>query len=98
MSEFEWDENKNISNQEKHKISFEEATEVFNDEERLKYRTDKDGEIRFLTIGKAFQLIMTVVYTTRKMLVRIISARRSSKKERREYLSHKLSKQDDDKE
>lgn len=97
MSKYEWDENKNISNQEKHKFSFEDATDVFNDEERLKFSSDKNGEARILTIGKAFQMIVSVVYTTRDLVIRIISARRSNKKERRVYLSHKLSKQDDDK-
>ena len=62
MSEFEWDEDKNTSNQEKHKIAFEDATDVFNDEERLQYASDKNGETRFLTIGKAFQAIVSVVY------------------------------------
>ena len=98
MPEYEWDENKNDSNQEKHKLAFEDATDVFNDEERLKFNSDKNGETRILTIGKAFQMIVSVVYTTRDLVIRIISARRSNKKERRAYLTHKLSKQDDDKE
>ncbi|MBX2927520.1 MAG: BrnT family toxin [Saprospiraceae bacterium] len=36
--EFEWDENKNKSNQLKHGISFEEATQIFDDEKRVEYQ------------------------------------------------------------
>lgn len=37
MPKFEWDDNKNESNQRKHKISFDDASDVFNDEDRLHY-------------------------------------------------------------
>ena len=46
MSNFEWDEHKNKSNQQKHKIAFEDATDIFNDKDRLEYSSDKDGERR----------------------------------------------------
>ena len=95
--EFEWDNNKNQSNQQKHKIAFEDSTDVFNDTNRLEYMSDKAGETRFLTIGKAFQAIMSVVYTTRDLIIRIISARRASQDERRAYLSNKLSSKEDEK-
>ena len=90
MPNFEWDENKNKSNQQKHKIAFEDATDVFKDNDRLEYTSNKEGETRHLTIGKAFQAIITVIYTTRDLLIRIISARRASNDERRAYLSNKL--------
>jgi uncharacterized protein len=96
MSNFEWDENKNKSNQQKHKIAFEDATDVFNDKDRLEYASGKDGETRFLTIGKAFQAIITVIYTTRDLLKRIISARRATTDERRAYLSNKLKDAEND--
>ncbi len=98
MPEFEWDETKNRSNQEKHKISFEDAADVFNDQGRINYKSDRDGETRFKTIGKAYQSIIVVIYTTRKLLVRIISARRARKEERREYLTNKLKNQGDESE
>ena len=98
MPEFEWDEKKNLSNQEKHKISFEDALDVFNDQDRIHYKSDRDGERRFKTIGKAFQAIIVVIYTTRKLIVRIISARRARKEERREYLTKKLKNQGDESE
>ena len=97
MPNFEWDENKNKSNQQKHKITFEDATDVFNDKDRLEYASEKQGETRYFTIGKAFQAIISVIYTTRDLLIRIISARRASQDERRAYLSNKLKNKEDDK-
>lgn len=96
MPDFEWDEHKNKLNQQKHKIAFEDATDVFNDTDRLQYASDKQGETRYLTIGKAFQAIISVVYTMRGLLIRIISARRASQDERRAYLSNKLKGNADD--
>ena len=61
MTNFEWDEHKNNSNMQKHKIAFEDATDVFNDYDRLEYTSDKEGKTRFLTIGKAFHAIIAVV-------------------------------------
>ncbi|MCB9341214.1 MAG: BrnT family toxin [Lewinellaceae bacterium] len=83
-------------NQGKHKIAFEDAADVFNDEDRLTYSTDKQGETRFLTIGKAFQAINSVVYTARDLVIRIISARRASQNERQAYLSNKFKNRDDE--
>ena len=37
MKEFEWDESKNQKNKEKHNLSFEDASKVFDDENRLQY-------------------------------------------------------------
>ncbi len=54
MPNFDWDDNKNKSNQKKHKIAFEDAIDVFNDKNRLEYVSDRQGETRNLTIGKAF--------------------------------------------
>lgn len=96
MNSFEWDDNKNRLNQSKHKIAFEDAADVFNDEDRLTFSSDKPGETRFLTIGKAFQAIISVVYTTRELVVRIISARLASQNERQAYLSNKFKKENDE--
>lgn len=96
MPNFDWDENKNKSNQEKHKIAFEDATDVFNDKNRLEYVSGKQGETRYLTVGKAFHAIISVVYTARDLIIRIISARRASQDERRAYLSNKLNSKEDD--
>jgi len=95
MPDFEWDEPKNASNRKKHGLSFEQAKEVFEDDNRLQFITTRNGERRYLTIGKAFKVIMTVVYTIRNLTFRLISVRRSRKDEREAYLTSSLSKQDD---
>ena len=50
---FEWDENKNQTNQKKHGISFEEAKEVFFDDDAILFDDPEHskGEERFLIIG-----------------------------------------------
>lgn len=53
-------------------------------------------ERRYLTIGKAFKVLMTVIYTVRNLAFRIISVRRSRKDEREAYLTNSLTKQDDE--
>ena len=84
---FEWDENKNKSNQEKHGIDFNDAKEIFEDNNRktspdLRYDYDED---RWITIGKLLDIIIVVVYTMRDTAYRIISARYAKKKERKSY-------------
>lgn len=46
MLNFEWDDDKNKSNQAKYNISFEDATDVFNDQDRLQFELEKNGEWR----------------------------------------------------
>jgi len=84
--EFEWAENKNKLNKEKHDIEFNDAKEVFNDPKRTNSEDKRKdyGEKRWITIGKVANVFLTVVYTGRDA-IRIISARRSNSKERNEY-------------
>jgi uncharacterized protein len=96
MKEFEWDKNKNRKNQEKHNLSFEEASNVFEDENRLQYGVESKGEIRYITIGKVLKVIITVVYTIRNLAFRLISARPARKDERKRYIANSLSKQDEE--
>ncbi len=84
---FEWDENKNSSNKEKHGIDFNDAKKLFEDKKRT---TSPDlrkiyGEDRWVTIGKILDIIIVVVYTIRDDSYRIISARYAKKKERKTY-------------
>ena len=83
---FEWDEDKERANIKKHGISFSTAALVFNDEKRVEYYdADHSGEEdRFATIGLVGDII-TVVYTIRKPIYRIISARAATKKEKKRY-------------
>ena len=85
--EFEWDENKNNSNVEKHGISFENAKHAFLDSDMVvKEDVKKDyGETRFIGIGKALENIILLVYTMRKTVIRIISARKANSKEKQVY-------------
>ena len=85
--EFEWDENKNKSNQVKHGISFEEIIEIFDYPMLVKVDNRKDyGETRYIGVGRnGLAVLFTVVYTERKSRIRIISARLANKKERRKY-------------
>ena len=90
MLTFEWDEKKNQSNKQKHKISFETAQYVFLDPQ-AKRKPDRimDGEQREHIIGKILNVIVVlVVFTERNGNIRIISARRASKKERIVYHGH----------
>jgi uncharacterized protein len=85
--EFEWDDNKNMSNIEKHGIDFNEAKNVFKDQKR---KTSPDlridyGEDRWITVGKVLDVIMVVIFTIRKSVCRIISARYAKRKERDFY-------------
>ena len=86
---FEWDENKNISNQRKHSISFEEAKTVFIDElARLIPDPDSsEGEERFILMGVSSQSkLLTVCHCERGLnTIRIISARKADKQERKQY-------------
>jgi len=87
--EFEWDQNKALSNKEKHGISFTEATTVFGDPMELTI-SDPDhstGEFRFLSIGQSsLGNLLVVSYTEREENhLRIISARRATKHEQKHY-------------
>jgi hypothetical protein len=92
---FEWDEAKNLSNQRKHGISFEQASQVFLDPLFLSVLDRvQDGEQRWRTYGKVKGwLLMMVAHTVRETgehsrtveVMRIISARPATRKERQRY-------------
>lgn len=87
---FEWDENKNLSNQAKHQVSFEEAETVFYDENALMI-PDPDHsayEERFILLGfsaRARLLIVCHCYRGADDVIRIISARRATPQEAKQY-------------
>ena len=87
---FSWDDQKNIANQKKHRISFEEAQTVFFDEYAIEYYDPDHSELedRFLLLGHSYRIrVLVVSYTLRNdgKEIRIISARKATKKERKEY-------------
>lgn len=82
----EWDHRKAASNRKKHGIEFEEAATVLYDEMAITLRSDDAGETRFVTLGAASSdKILVVVYTCRGDRPRLISARKATAKERRQY-------------
>jgi len=93
---FEWDEDKNRRNLAKHKIGFETAKLVFEDPQMLSEQ-DRivDGEERWQTFGAIMGLIVMVAHTWREEdgeeVIRLISARKASSRERRTYEAYKRS-------
>ena len=83
--DFEWDPKKARSNQAKHGVSFEEATQVFGDEYALELYDNSEGEERFVIIGRVGIAVLVVVYTERNARIRIISARRATAREEEAY-------------
>lgn len=92
---FEWDENKNKSNLAKHGFDFNQAKEVFKDVDKVEFPDERRdyGEKRIRVLGKAVNLILAVIYTMRDAVVRIISARAASEKERELYNRNKTIKE-----
>ncbi len=91
---FDWDENKAEANIKKHGISFEEAKSVFYDEyARLIQDPDhSESEDRFILLGFSLGLkVLTVVhcYKDEENIIRIISARKSTKNETKYYKEHR---------
>ena len=87
---FEWDENKNRANIQKHGISFDEAMTVFDDDNAL-YKSDIDhsqDESRFIILGFSMNLRLLVVcdcYRESDTVIRIFSARKATKSESLQY-------------
>jgi uncharacterized protein len=87
---FEWDKNKNAANKKKHNISFEEARTVFYDENAILFFDEEhsDEEERYILLGYSENMKILVVchfYIQNKEVIRIYSARKATKNERRYY-------------
>lgn len=90
--EFVWDEFKAKSNLSKHGVSFEEAKTAFYDPNaRASYDPDHShGEDRYILLGLSASLRMVVVchlYLENEEMIRLISARKANKAERKQYQS-----------
>jgi uncharacterized DUF497 family protein len=81
---FEWDEEKSNANLAKHRISFDEASEVFYGPVIVR-TSNRNNEERWIAIGKSYDRTVTVVFTCRNDLIRIISARHPRPDEERAY-------------
>jgi uncharacterized DUF497 family protein len=73
---FEWDDNKDAESQAKHQVSFQAAQAAFADPHRViaKDLAHSEVEERFYCIGKADGGILTVRFTYRRKVIRIIGA------------------------
>jgi uncharacterized protein len=90
---FAWDKAKAAENIRKHGISFEEGSTVFADENaRLKHDPDhSDSEDRFILLGLSSMLRLLLVchsYRENDDLIRIVSVRKATPNERRQYGSY----------
>jgi len=97
MKEFEWDDKKAEANLRKHKVSFENAQLVFSDPNHISEPDNRfdSYEERWRTIGRAGNqyLLLFVAHTIQENgteIIRIISARRANKAERKHYDNRKI--------
>jgi hypothetical protein len=81
---FEWDEDKSEANLTKHGIDFDEASGIFYGPLIVRESVRNDEE-RWIAIGKSQDRIISVIFTRRKELIRIISARHPGRNEERAY-------------
>ncbi len=79
--QFEFDLSKSVANKLKHGISFEDAQEIWSDEDCLEIQVAHEGEQRVIVIGSIGDKTWTAVITYRGNAIRLISVRRARKKE-----------------
>ena len=88
--EFEWDERKRQQNLERHGVDFTDILPLFGQDAVVFEDDRKDyGERRYILMGELRGLFFQVAFTVRGTTVRIISARRGNKRERRIYEQEK---------
>ena len=85
--DFEWDDAKAASNHRRHKITFEQAREVFADPFIIEWVDEgqDEHEQRLSALGMVENRLLFVAYTMRGKTIRIVSARRAEPFERRRY-------------
>jgi len=85
---FEWDEEKELKNQQKHGVSFSEALTCFYDPQQVGFYDPEhsEDEDREILLGHSNQArLLLVVFTLKNDVIRIISARKSTKREAEDY-------------
>ncbi|MBT3637036.1 MAG: BrnT family toxin [Opitutae bacterium] len=88
--DFEFDPKKSEKNKGKHGIDFKEGQALWNDPNALVFRVRVEGEPRFALLAKHGNKAWTAIYTVRSDRIRIISIRRSRKKEEMLYESGRI--------
>lgn len=89
--QFEWDEEKSEATRANRGFGFEEVAGVFLDPARFIFPDDREeyGENRWIVFGEIEGRLFAVAYTLRGDVIRIISARKANRRERRRYDGNK---------
>jgi uncharacterized protein len=83
---FDWDEKKRKANLQRHGLDFRDAERIFENETLLLIDDRFDyGEIRYVTFGMLRNIVVALVYTEQDESVRVISLRRATPNEEKEY-------------
>ena len=85
---FEWDQRKAKQNLKKHGVSFEEAATVFGDPLSMTIADPLHSTVeqRWVTMGLTYrERLVVVVHTNRGSTIRLISARKATRREKRAY-------------
>ena len=83
---FDWDEKKRKANLQRHGLDFRDAETIFENETLLLIDDRFDyGEIRYVTFGMLWNIVVALVYTEADETIRIISLRRATPNEEKEY-------------
>ena len=84
---FEWDDEKALANLVKHKLSFEIGCKVFDDDLSVEMDDEQvhDYEDRWLRVGMVEGRLIAVAYTLRGDIIRVISVRGATPREKRRY-------------
>ena len=92
--QFEWDKGNIDKNLTKHKVTIEEAEQVFYNEPSVLIEEgvrSRSVEKRFLILGRSDkERLLGIIFTVREEKIRIISARPMSRKERKQYAKEKI--------
>ncbi|MEW6532565.1 MAG: BrnT family toxin [Thermodesulfobacteriota bacterium] len=84
--EYEWDRDKADKNVRKHDVDFADAVTALEDDNALTVEDQDPEEERFITVGMdALGRLLVVTYTWRGEHVRLISARKATRRERNQY-------------
>lgn len=83
---FEWDDDKNKINIQKHGFDFSDAKHIFEDPYLVLEDKRKDyGEKRFIAVGWINSRLVILIYTKRKQNYRIISLRKANEREKKKF-------------